>query len=327
MNNNYDEDARALIEGIRARAQSQNQLPPNPPQAAPAQPQGMPFAQNPAINPHDANADRMMEMLGTLGYLEQQLKANLQQVNPQPAVMMQAAPQQQVYAQPAVAAVGMPMPAPQVAPAPAPAAPAAPVEDQEGAMRLSRLEDQLARIEKHLTTPEEPKSSDEPEQDEDQVYRPKRNRRTKRSTKSGGSGEAPILSKSSHKMGKKQGNQALRQAMGAIVDQHADGDMERDDASANVADPAQTARQNVGRRETDQHFQALMTKIEALSAGATDRDVIENLKGELSALKGEVTAANAQTSFAGQNIHDEVKRLRTIIATMQESSIDSALGS
>ncbi|MEP3232229.1 MAG: peptidoglycan-binding protein [Hyphomicrobiales bacterium] len=342
LNKNYDEDARALIEGIRARAQGQNQLPPNPVQGhqvSQAQhvpphsiPQSMPNAQNPAVSPQDVNADRMLEMLGTLGYLEQQLKANLQQANAQPAVMMQAAAQQPVFAQANSAGFNMPMQAPAVAPVPTPAAPASPVPpvNNEDTMRLSRLEEQLARMEKHLTASQEP----ETEPDDDPVYRPKRNRRTKRGVKSNAASEAPILSKSSHKMGKKQGGQALREAMDTIVEQHTNDAVERThnavetgDTSPLMADQAQEGRHNMDRRETDKHFQTLMAKIEALNTGATDPAVIESLKGELSALKGEVTAANAQTSFAGQHIQEEVKRLRTIIAAMPDGNVNPLLGS
>ena len=341
LNKNYDEDARALIDGIRARAQGQNQLPPNPVQgyqASHAQhvppqsiPQSMPYAQNPAVSPQDVNADRMMEMLSTLGYLEQQLKANLQQANAQPAAMMQAASPQPVYAQAAGLGAGMPTPAPV-----APASPVLPANNED-TMRLSRLEEQLARMEKHLTASQEP----EIELDNDPVYRPKRNRRTKRGAKSSAIGEAPILSKSSHKMGKKQGSQSLREAMDTIVEQHTNDAVEQtqnaveiDDTSAIMAETpaimaeqAQEPRQNMDRRETDKHFQTLMVKIDALNSGATEPAVIENLKDELSALKGEVTAANAQTSFAGQHIQEEVKRLRTIIAAMPDSNVNPLLGS
>ena len=344
LNKNYDEDARALIEGIRARAQGQNQLPPNPPQthqaphiqpaapqAQPAAPQAMPYAQNAAASPQDASADRMMEMLGTLGYLEQQLKANLQQANAQPAVMMQAAPQPQVYAQPNVATFGAAMaPAPQAAPAPSAAA--LPVNNED-AMRLSRLEEQLSRMEKHLTASPEAEAEAEVEfDDEEAVYRPKRNRRTKRSVKSNRAGEVPILSNSSRKKAKKQGNQALRETMDAIVEQHTndvvDGSNsapENNAASLNAAQ-SQAVQHNMDRRQTDRHFQTLMTKIEALNTGSTDPAMVESLKSELSALKGEVTAANAQTSFAGQHIQEEVKRLRTIIAAMPDQNLNPLIG-
>ena len=349
LNKNYDEDARVLIEGIRARSQSQNQLPPNPPQnhqaphiqqAAPqaqqavpqaqqAVPQAMPYAQNAPASPQDANADRMMEMLGTLGYLEQQLKSNLQQANPQPVVMMQAAPQPQVYAQPNVATFGAAgAPAPQAAPAPSPTV--LPVNNED-AMRLSRLEEQLSRMEKHLTV--SPEIDAEAEFDDDEsVYRPKRNRRTKRSVKSNRTGDTPIRANSSRKKGKKQGNQALRETMDAIVEQHTNhgsagnnSATENDAASLNAAQ-AQAVHHNMDRRETDRHFQTLMTKIEALNTGSTDPAMIENLKSELSALKGEVTAANAQTSFAGQHIQEEVKRLRTIIAAMPDQNLNPLIG-
>ena len=340
LNKNYDEDARALIEGIRARAQSQNQLPPNPPQTHQAPhaqqaphvqqvaSQAMPYAQNTAASPQDANADRMMEMLGTLGYLEQQLKSNLQQANAQPVVMMQAAPQSQVYAQPNVAAFGAAVaPPPQAAPAPTPTV--LPVNNED-AMRLSKLEEQLSRMERHLTA--SPEVEAEAEFDDEAVYRPKRNRRTKRSVKSNRMGEAPILSKSSRKKGKKQGNQALREAMDAIVEQHTnDVSDDNNRTTENAATPFNATAQaqvqrNMDRRETDRHFQTLMTKIEALNTGSTDPAMIENLKSELSALKGEVTAANAQTSFAGQHIQEEVKRLRTIIAAMPDHNLDPLIG-
>ena len=344
LNNNYDEDARKLIEGIRARSQGQNQLPPNPPQAAqaqpvapqaqpvapqaqPAAPQAMPYAQNAPASPQDASADRMMEMLGTLGYLEQQLKANLQQANAQPVVMMQAAPQPQVFAQPNVATFGAAAaPAPQAAPSPTDL----PVNNED-TMRLSRLEEQLSRLEKHLTASPEVDVEEEFDDDEP-VYKPKRNRRTKRSVKSNRTGDTPILASSSRKKGKKQGNQALRETMDAIVEQHTNPEIEgnnsateNDVASLNPVE-AQVVKHNMDRRQTDRHFQTLMTKIEALNTGPTDLAMIESLKSELSALKGEVTAATAQTSFAGQNIQEEVKRLRTIIAAMPDQNLNPLIG-
>jgi len=57
LNQNYDEDARVLIEGIRARAQSQSQLPPNPPQQPPApqpQPQTGPVQSAPLHSAHES---------------------------------------------------------------------------------------------------------------------------------------------------------------------------------------------------------------------------------------------------------------------------------
>jgi len=145
-------------------------------------------------------------------------------------------------------------------------------------------------------------------------------------------GDALILSKSGRKKSKKQGNQGLRATMDTIVEQHTNdannGDnsaSENDATSFSVAAQA-PVKHNMDRRETDKHFQTLMTKIEALNTSSADPVMVDSLKSELSALKDEVTAANAQTSFAGQHIQEEVKRLRAIIAAMPDHNLDPLIG-
>lgn len=116
-NHNYDEDARRLIEGIKARsrAQNYNRTPPDRRYDERMRPQS------------DRSAERLMEMLDTIAYLEEQLDAGTERM----------------------------------APSKAPHARGNPGPDRANMIRLQALQQKLESLEAHLEVVERQKGHDD----------------------------------------------------------------------------------------------------------------------------------------------------------------------
>lgn len=286
IGHNYDEDARILIEGIRARARAQgaqstlrqeyhSRSPRVPSQSAPSQP---------AYNEyHDTSADRLTEMLNTIERLEQKL--NEAPRAPSYGERKPATPNQAI--------------------------------NTENAARLARIEQKLEGLEVHLAKAERQNLPDHivPVHSTPEPYAPNTYIHDMPDAP-WDNGTSRQASPSRRKAAHQQGRKALQRAMEAIADKQ--NNKQADSTMKHGYVPKdRSSHPEIGYHEANQHFLTLIKKIEELQRGTPDANDLNALKAEFTHLRRNIV----ETDAGGTK--KEVSRLRELIQNMQATVVSS----